>query len=336
MESKKVEHNSDILFVCEAKMCNPNGDPDDENRPRMDYASNRNIVSDVRLKRYIRDYLQNHKGKEIFVSKVGDKTVKADERLEALIKKYEVEIKNNPELKDLLNNKGEPVVKNLSNHMGWLLRKLDDVRLFGATMPLGKGEETTGGGITFTGPVQFNWGYSLNKVAGPMDSSGITSTFAGAKESYGTMGKDYRVDYSLIAFHGIISAKRGEHTNLSQEDINTLDDAMVNAIPLEATTRSKIGQTPLIYIRVEYNSPEFFIGDLRNYMKIVDNNGIEIPFDETSKLRSLKDYSFNLSELTKKLIKYKDRIEKVIFCKKEELSVIGWELDDIKTIEKAI
>jgi len=50
MNGEKVEHNSDILFVYEAKMCNPNGDPDDENRPRMDYISNRNLVSDVRLK----------------------------------------------------------------------------------------------------------------------------------------------------------------------------------------------------------------------------------------------------------------------------------------------
>jgi len=134
-----------------------------------------------------------------------------------------------------------------------------------------------------------------------MDSSGITSTFAGAKEEYGTMGKDYRVDYSIIAFHGIISAKRGEHTNLSQNDINLLDEAMINAIPLEATTRSKIGQTPLIYIRVEYNSPEFFIGDLRNSIKIVGKDGKEMPFEETSKLRNMKEYSIDLSELAKKL-----------------------------------
>jgi len=67
-----------------------------------------------------------------------DKSVKADERLESLIERTKEEIKNNQELKDLINDKGEPVVKNLSNHMEWLLRKFDDVRLFGATMPLGK------------------------------------------------------------------------------------------------------------------------------------------------------------------------------------------------------
>ena len=54
---ESIENNSEILFIYDAKMCNPNGDPDDENKPRMDYDRNINLVSDLRLKRYIRDYL---------------------------------------------------------------------------------------------------------------------------------------------------------------------------------------------------------------------------------------------------------------------------------------
>ena len=119
-----------------------------------------------------------------------------------------------------------------------------------------------------------------------MDSSTITSTFAGASEDHSTMGKDYRVDYSLIAFHGIISAKRAEYTLLTDEDIDLFDDAMIHAIPLEATTRSKTGQYPLLYIRIEYNNSEFFIGDLRRYVKIINKYGKEMLFDETAKLRS--------------------------------------------------
>jgi len=41
-------NNSEILFIYDAQMCNPNGDPDEENRPRMDYATQTNLVSDVR------------------------------------------------------------------------------------------------------------------------------------------------------------------------------------------------------------------------------------------------------------------------------------------------
>ncbi|MFY9411841.1 MAG: type I CRISPR-associated protein Cas7, partial [Dethiobacteria bacterium] len=43
-----IEQNSEILFLYDAKLCNPNGDPDDENRPRMDYDRERCLVSDVR------------------------------------------------------------------------------------------------------------------------------------------------------------------------------------------------------------------------------------------------------------------------------------------------
>lgn len=51
--------NGEILYLYEAKDTNPNGDPDSENRPRMDHVAGRILVSDVRLKRYVREYLLN-------------------------------------------------------------------------------------------------------------------------------------------------------------------------------------------------------------------------------------------------------------------------------------
>ncbi|KUK99827.1 MAG: CRISPR-associated protein, Csh2 family, partial [Methanomicrobiales archaeon 53_19] len=49
LKSETIKNNSDILFIYDARMSNPNGDPDDENKPRMDYNRNINLVSDVRL-----------------------------------------------------------------------------------------------------------------------------------------------------------------------------------------------------------------------------------------------------------------------------------------------
>ncbi|MFY9498598.1 MAG: type I CRISPR-associated protein Cas7, partial [Tepidanaerobacteraceae bacterium] len=105
--------NSEILFIYDAMMCNPNGDPDDENRPRMDYERERNLVSDVRLKRYIRDYLQD-KGYEIFIAKFEDQTVNATQRLKKLIEENKQNININKIDKDGIQ---------------WLLSKLIDVRL---------------------------------------------------------------------------------------------------------------------------------------------------------------------------------------------------------------
>jgi len=380
-----IRNNSELLFIYDATRCNPNGDPDDENKPRMDYDRNVNLVSDVRLKRYIRDYLMDYKNETVFVCKVDGETVDATGRLKYLYflsniilalddkgKLDDAKLDNNVKkiLKSDTQSKrgklenfitaikdGKKDFKDINSYKGLskelnlkisgkssdlqeikdtdiaklndncLLSELIDVRYFGATMPI-KSKEGIGSSRTFTGPIQFNWGYSLNKVMGPMDSNGITATFGGATDEYSTMGKDYRVDYSIIAFHGIISAKRAEHTLLKDDDIDLFDEAMIKAIPLEATTRSKTGQNPLLYIRVEYNNPEFFLCDLRKYVKLLNKKTKELNFDETDKLRSTKDYEIDLTELKGKLEKKGSNISAIYFWRDEDVEINGWNLEE--------
>jgi CRISPR-associated protein Csh2 len=80
-----IKNSSDFLFIYEAIQCNPNGDPDQENKPRMDYDTNTNLVTDTRIKRFIRDYLKNH-NHEIFVDMVADRKVDMGQRIELIIK----------------------------------------------------------------------------------------------------------------------------------------------------------------------------------------------------------------------------------------------------------
>jgi len=291
--------NCDILYLYDAKLCNPNGDPDDENKPRMDYETSRNLVSDVRLKRYIRDYLQD-KGYGIFISKVDGKSVTATERLEEVFKDYNKKVK--------LTKLGKEEVE-------FILSKLIDVRMFGATMPI-KGEENQGGASSaFTGPIQFNWGYSLNKVS-LVPSNTITTHFASeAKNAQGSVGKDYRLYYSLIAFHGVISKARAEKTNLSNEDVKLLDEALLKAIPMEATTRSKVGQSPRLLVRVEYKNDEF-LGDLRRYVKIVPKVKEEL-------IRDIADFDLDVESLIGFLDKHKDMIDTIHYFQSEELKLKG-------------
>ena len=65
----EIKNRSEILFLYDIQNANPNGDPNDENKPRMDEETGRNLVTDVRLKRTIRDYI-NQKGNDIFVREV--------------------------------------------------------------------------------------------------------------------------------------------------------------------------------------------------------------------------------------------------------------------------
>lgn len=273
-------NNSDILFLYDAKLTNPNGDIDEENRPRMDYERSLNLVSDVRLKRYIRDYLEQL-GYDIFVGKVDGNTVNATKRIEELFKNYEGKVKNKKKLSEEEQN--------------WMLDQLIDVRLFGATMPIQS--EDKGGSMAFTGPVQFNWGYSLNKV-NLVESASITSHFGSSSDSDGgNIGKDYRVYYSFLAFHGVISGHRAKHTRLKDEDVELLDQAMVKSIPLSAT-RSKVGQYPRFYLRVEYNSNEFIAGDLRDLVELNRKEG----------LRSISELELVVDPLINKLLEIREEI----------------------------
>src|SRR3954469_11043079 len=79
-----IENNSDFLFLFDATLCNPNGDPDQENKPRMDYDTKTNLVTDTRLKRSIRDYLKSE-GVEIFVDMEGENKVSPDTKLKNVI-----------------------------------------------------------------------------------------------------------------------------------------------------------------------------------------------------------------------------------------------------------
>lgn len=268
--------NSEILYLYDAKFTNPNGDPDEENRPRMDYEREINLVSDLRLKRYIRDFMLQE-GMDIFVTRVDDLPVTADQRIKKL------------------DNSSED----------WILENWPDVRMFGATMTVKKDART------YIGPVQFNWGYSLNKVE--LLEASITSHFSSKEgDTQGTIGKDYRVKYSLIAFSGIISGKRAVKTKLKEEDVVFLDRAMKYAIPSLAT-RSKIGQYPRLYLRVEYNNDKTVLGDFRDYIELKEKN---------PSIRDVSECSIEIKRLLDLLKSNIDKINKIVYFVDENLELV--------------
>lgn len=301
-----VRTNHEFLFIYDAKLCNPNGDPDNENKPRMDEEREINLVSDVRLKRYIRDYLQQYKEKKIYVTKLDDKPVLPKDILD-----------------DLKNRKTNLKFKDDTNLTEFYLRNLIDVRMFGATMAIADAQNT------FTGPIQINWGYSLNPVS-LCDSKGITTHFkSGAKVTQSSMGTDYRVNYSLIAFYGNIIAKKCEHTLLTEDDIKLFDEAIIKSIPLMAT-RSKIGQYPRLYIRLEYNSNEYLFGDFRKLIKfntksekikrenVRDINEVELDITElVNQIELIKNTKINKNNKDVSLLK------NLVYWQSEDLYLKG-------------
>ncbi len=267
-------NNSEILFLYDAKMTNPNGDMDNENKPRMDWDTDTNLVSDVRLKRYIRDYLNLVHNKDLFITSEAENS----------------------------KTRGKELVNNNKKHTDCI-----DVRLFGAVFA----EE--GSNTHLTGPIQFNWGYSLNKVE-LQESKTITSSFSSGEG----IGKDYRVNYSFLAFSGAINGLISKNTELTSDDLKLFDEAMVKAIPANKT-RSKTGQTPRLYIRVLLKDDKTFLKDLREYICLTEE------IKGRRDLRNIEDIKLDLSEFEVYLTSIKDKLEKVIYWQDDNFKVLNTE-----------
>jgi len=319
-----IQNNSDFLFIYEAINCNPNGDPDQENKPRMDYDTNTNLVTDTRLKRYIRDYFMQQ-DKDVFVSMENGRKVNPDQKLEIVVDRLltnpemvEEYFEGNDELKtafDAIISKKkdkEGVFKALQSKKNrtlntFILDKIVketflDIRLFGSAFAVG--------GFTqaYTGPVQINWGYSLNEVH-PIDSDSIVTIMS---DDSSTFGKDYRVHYSLLAFHGVANKHAAKSTGLSDDDLKTFRDAVWNAIP-SLPTRSKLNQYPKLYLEIIYNDGYHngHFGDLRDYVDCKPQKGV----DDFKKVRKYKDLDVDFSRLENLIQENKGEVIKEVNVK---------------------
>ncbi|KYC44492.1 MAG: hypothetical protein APG12_01691 [Candidatus Methanofastidiosum methylothiophilum] len=273
--SKIIKDRSELIFLYDVKDVNPNGDPADENKPRMDEETRINIVTDVRLKRTIRDYLLNFKGKEIFVRKISGESGNIQDA-----KARAKDFQNNPEniLKDCI-----------------------DVRLFGGTIPIttGKSKDSS---IIYTGPVQFKMGRSLNKVELKyLKGSGAFASGEGKEAK--TFREEWVVPYSIISFYGVINENAAKSTLLTEEDVNLLIEGIWNGTK-NLISRSKVGQMPRLLIKIDYLENNYHIGDLDKMIEISSDLSDE-------QLRDISDFRLDISKLINTLVKNKDKISSV-------------------------
>lgn len=266
-----VKNRSEILFLYDVKDANPNGDPVDENKPRIDEETGANIVTDVRLKRTIRDYLYDYKGQEIFIRE---------------IRKEDGSLKTKEErLNDFADSS--------------IIERCIDIRLFGCTTAV---ENRT---ITLTGPVQFKYGRSLHKVDLTY-IKGTTVMPSATGRQQGTFTERYILPYSLIVFYGVVNEKAATTQNipLTEEDIDLMLEGMWNGTK-NLISGSKFGQMPRILLQIVYKEGlNFYIGELDKLISLKS----EIP-DEA--IRDISEVKIDVTKLIDTLAKYKDKIEKV-------------------------
>jgi len=224
-----IANRYDFALIFEVVNGNPNGDPDAGNLPRLDPETNRGLVTDVSLKRKIRNYvdLARH-GEDGFHIYVEEGAILNDKHRQA----YRVIRKDDPKVeKDAkLNPKDDAEAKAVT---AFMCRNFFDVRTFGAVMSTG----VNAGQVK--GPVQMTFARSVEPIL-PLEISitrmAATNEAEKKQKAEGddssertdnrTMGRKHIVPYGLYVAHGFISAKFAERTGFSESDLSLLFEAL--------------------------------------------------------------------------------------------------------------
>lgn len=289
---------SELLFIWDAKMCNPNGDMGADNAPRFDDVDEKAIVSDVRIKRTIRDDLQYRKKELIFINneEIVAKGLSAEKRFD--------EIKDeNSDLDDLS-----------------VFLKCIDNRLFGGVAPKSN--------IQLVGAVQFSWSKSLNQTETVLKSG--TGAFAtegkdGETKYTKTFRADNYIPYGVFATYGTVNRIQVEKAKTSEKDVNTMLDSLWMGTKF-LNTRSKEGQKPRMLLRVIYKEKsQYFIGLLDELVKIKNK--------DSKLIRQIDEVEFDFSKLIMSLNNVQDEIAEVQIVLDDSLKKFEEEFKKINNVK---
>jgi CRISPR-associated protein Csh2 len=287
---------SEILFLYETSYNIPNGDPF-TGEQRYDEETKKILVSDVRMKRYIRTYLEETKRLHIYVS---EKTGAGKTDSKGVLK-WIAEHRN----------------PNRKTDIGEILTEQIDVRLFGGISTLdsklkitieNKDIEFTNGHVQFTGPVQFALlNPSLNEVNLRMHQN-TTHFTSSADNTQGSIGTTTLVPYSLVQIHGWVNPKIAEKTGMTEEDLNLMFEGLWYGTSGDGSShsRSKVGQNSILLLEIVYKGDNQKIYGVDRLIQLVPKDGKK---GET--LRSMDDFDLDFSQLIK--ISETDKVEKIKF-----------------------
>ena len=224
MNSTPIKNRFDFVYLFDVTNGNPNGDPDAGNLPRLDPETGHGLVSDVCLKRKVRNFVAMAKGDapghEIFVAERAILELQQKRAWDAIM----------PDASDKDRKKMPAEEKKARELTRWMCDNFFDVRTFGAVM------STTGANCgQVRGPVQFAFARSIEPIL-PLEVSitrmAVTkASDAESQKDNRTMGRKHIVPYGLYRAHGYVSAslagnEAGKGTGFSEEDVELLWTAL--------------------------------------------------------------------------------------------------------------
>lgn len=235
-----VQNRYDFVFLFDCQDGNPNGDPDSDNSPRIDPETFQGLVSDVCLKRKIRDYVLHahsndgnvEKGYDVFV--LSGNTLESRQRLPYENLKGEIE----PKGKDT-----KPA--DIAKARAWMCANFFDIRAFGAVMST---TEFNCGQVR--GPVQLTFSRSIDRVL-TTEHTISRQAFTGEKDiksGTGTFGRKHTVAYGLYRAHGFVNPVFAEQTKFSEQDLAQLWNALGFMFDLDRSAARGLMTTRGLYV----------------------------------------------------------------------------------------
>ena len=283
-----LEKRYDFVLLFDVKDGNPNGDPDAGNLPRMDAETGMGLVTDVCLKRKVRNYVQLA-GQDIFIKEKGVLNALIDNAYEDL----KIDLSKEPtDPKDgkKRNKDGTAQGSEVDKGRKQMCKQYYDIRTFGAVMSTG----ANAGQVR--GPVQLTFARSVEPIVALEHS--ITrmavATEAEAEKQSGdnrTMGRKYTVPYGLYRAHGFVSAHLANQTGFSEEDLNLFWDSLLNMFEHDRSAARGMMATRGLYVFEHStalgNTPAYSLFDR---ITVERKNGLSGP------ARSFDDYVVNVND----------------------------------------
>lgn len=289
--SNPIQKRYDFVVFFDVKDGNPNGDPDAGNLPRVDAETGHGLVTDVCLKRKIRNYVGLKKEEQppygIFVK---EKAI-LNNTIEQAFISLNIDLQappSDPADGKKRNKPGQGQGKEIDQAKQFLCRNFFDIRTFGAVMSTGPNAGQV------RGPVQFTFARSVEPVVSLEHS--ITrmavATEAEAEKQGGdnrTMGRKFTVPYGLYRAHGFISAPLANQTGFSEDDLDLLWEALENMFEHDrSAARGLMGTRKLIIF--EHSSQ---MGDAP-VQKLFDAITVERN-DKSKPARDFGDYTIKIA-----------------------------------------
>lgn len=275
-----LKNKIDFVYIFDVFNGNPNGDPDAGNLPRMDAETGLGLVSDVCLKRKVRNYVQVTKegvnGYDILVK--SKELSGTDTFINAEIRKvYEengielVSTTDEDNNKDKKKKKKTAKSEDIPKGRAFMCEKFFDVRTFGAVLSTGPNAGQV------RGPIQLVFANSVDPIY-PKQHALTVCAARDEDKSYesqvGIQGRKATVPYALYVCYGFVSANLAEQTGFSEEDLNLFFEALKNMFDLDrSAARGLMSAQKLIVFRHASklgNAPANKLFDLVHIEKTTD------------------------------------------------------------------